>query len=41
MMSDRRDHIVPIKELNGVWIALVARFGVVSKSMDRVFVSHE
>ncbi|GJY61663.1 hypothetical protein Tco_0462320 [Tanacetum coccineum] len=30
------DHVVPYVELNGVPVALVARFGVVSKSTDRI-----
>nr|GFB35540.1 hypothetical protein [Tanacetum cinerariifolium] len=33
-------HIVPIRELNGVLIALVARSGVISKSTDRILVFH-
>ncbi|GJZ83570.1 hypothetical protein Tco_0648743 [Tanacetum coccineum] len=33
-------HIVPFGELNGVPIAFVARFEVISKSIDRIFVSH-
>nr|GEW91390.1 UBN2 domain-containing protein [Tanacetum cinerariifolium] len=36
----KRHHIVPFGELNGVPVALVARFGVVSKSTDMIFVSH-
>ncbi|GJZ83572.1 hypothetical protein Tco_0648745 [Tanacetum coccineum] len=33
-------HIVPFGELNGVPIAFVDRFEVISKSIDRIFVSH-
>nr|GEX02926.1 hypothetical protein [Tanacetum cinerariifolium] len=40
-VRSQRYHIVPIEELNGVLIALVARFGVVSKSTNRIFISHE
>ncbi|GKB82334.1 hypothetical protein Tco_0949229 [Tanacetum coccineum] len=41
MMRDFLEHhIVPIKELNGVSIALVARFGVISERADRIFVFH-
>ncbi|GJR18962.1 hypothetical protein Tco_0967489 [Tanacetum coccineum] len=37
MMRDVLEyHIVPFKELNGVPVALVARFGVISKSTDRI-----
>nr|GEX75598.1 hypothetical protein [Tanacetum cinerariifolium] len=36
-----RYHIVPFEELNGVPIALMARSGVISKSMDRIRVSHD
>ncbi|GKA81653.1 reverse transcriptase domain-containing protein [Tanacetum coccineum] len=32
--------VVPYGELNGIPVALVARFGVVSKSTDRILVSH-
>ncbi|GKB64568.1 hypothetical protein Tco_0920754 [Tanacetum coccineum] len=39
-IRSQRHHIVPYGELNGVSIALVARFGVISKSTDRIFVSH-
>nr|GEV54876.1 reverse transcriptase domain-containing protein [Tanacetum cinerariifolium] len=35
-----RYHIVPIEELNGVSISPMARFGVISKSTDRIFVSY-
>ena len=38
--GSKRHHIVPFGELNGVPVASVARFGVVSKSTDRIFVSH-
>nr|GEY05126.1 copia protein [Tanacetum cinerariifolium] len=38
--GSQRHHIVPIEELDGVSIALVARFGVISKSTDRIFVFH-
>ncbi|GJT47479.1 hypothetical protein Tco_0956194 [Tanacetum coccineum] len=31
---------VKVKELNGIPVALMARFGVVSKSTDRIMVSH-
>ncbi|GJU51556.1 hypothetical protein Tco_1221111 [Tanacetum coccineum] len=37
-VGSQRHHIVPIGKLNGVSIALVARFGVISKSADRIFV---
>nr|GEW29129.1 hypothetical protein [Tanacetum cinerariifolium] len=36
-----RHHIVPYGELNGVSIALMARFKVISKSADRNFIFHE
>ncbi|GJU15659.1 hypothetical protein Tco_1143625 [Tanacetum coccineum] len=36
----RLPNIVPYGELNGVPVALVARFGVLSKSADRILVSH-
>ncbi|GKD42389.1 hypothetical protein Tco_1267034, partial [Tanacetum coccineum] len=39
-VGSQRHHIVPIMELNGVSIAFVARSGVISKSTDRIFVSH-
>ncbi|GJS24597.1 hypothetical protein Tco_0453229 [Tanacetum coccineum] len=39
-VGSQRHHIVPFEELIGVSIALVARFRVISKSMDRIFVSH-
>ncbi|GJW50798.1 hypothetical protein Tco_0092149 [Tanacetum coccineum] len=39
-VGSQRHHIVPIRELNGVSIALVARSGVISKSTDRNFVFH-
>ncbi|GJW87459.1 retrovirus-related pol polyprotein from transposon TNT 1-94 [Tanacetum coccineum] len=39
-VESKRHHIVPFGELNGVPVALVARFGVISKSTDRIFVSH-
>ncbi|GKC37953.1 integrase, catalytic region, zinc finger, CCHC-type containing protein [Tanacetum coccineum] len=35
----KKHHIVPFEELNGVPVALVARFEVISKSTDRIFVS--
>ncbi|GKF82530.1 hypothetical protein Tco_0244186 [Tanacetum coccineum] len=31
---------IKVKELDGIPVALVARFGVVSKSADRILVSH-
>ncbi|GJS23287.1 putative reverse transcriptase domain-containing protein [Tanacetum coccineum] len=37
---DRQYQIVPYGELNGIPVALVARFGVISKSTDRIRVSH-
>ncbi|GJW23368.1 RNA-directed DNA polymerase, eukaryota, reverse transcriptase zinc-binding domain protein [Tanacetum coccineum] len=40
-VGSQRDHIIPIEELNGVSIALVARSGVIFKSTDRIFVFHE
>ncbi|GJV55754.1 reverse transcriptase domain-containing protein [Tanacetum coccineum] len=40
-VESQRHHIVPYEELNGVSIALVARFGVISKSVDRIFIFHE
>ncbi|GJR89633.1 hypothetical protein Tco_0213644 [Tanacetum coccineum] len=36
----KRHHIVPFGELNGVPVALAAKFGVISKSTDRIFVSY-
>ncbi|GJR28679.1 retrovirus-related pol polyprotein from transposon TNT 1-94 [Tanacetum coccineum] len=39
-VGSKRYHIVPFEELNGVPVALVAGFGVISKSTDRIFVSH-
>nr|GEY29309.1 hypothetical protein [Tanacetum cinerariifolium] len=39
-VRSQRHHVVPIKDLNGVLISLVARFGVISKSTDRIFISH-
>ncbi|GKC39593.1 hypothetical protein Tco_1051977 [Tanacetum coccineum] len=39
-VGSKRHHIVPFGELNGVPIALVARSGVISKSTDRIHVSH-
>ncbi|GKB11412.1 hypothetical protein Tco_0845335 [Tanacetum coccineum] len=36
----QRHHIVPIGEFNGVSIALVDRFGVISKSTDMIIVFH-
>ncbi|GJR32080.1 hypothetical protein Tco_1108312 [Tanacetum coccineum] len=39
-MRMKRYHVVPYGELNGVPVALVARFGVVSKSTDRILISH-
>nr|GEU59366.1 hypothetical protein [Tanacetum cinerariifolium] len=35
-----RHHIVPIGELPGVSVALVARSGVILKSTNRISVSH-
>nr|GEY23925.1 uncharacterized mitochondrial protein AtMg00810-like [Tanacetum cinerariifolium] len=40
-IRSKRYHIIPFGELNGVPIALVARSGVISKSTNRIFVSHE
>ncbi|GJT12167.1 hypothetical protein Tco_0859209 [Tanacetum coccineum] len=41
MVLDRkRYHVVPYGELDGIPIAFVARFGVISKSTDRILVSH-
>ncbi|GJT60766.1 hypothetical protein Tco_1004299 [Tanacetum coccineum] len=39
-VGSQRHHIVPIGELNGVSIALMSRFRAISKSTDRIFVSH-
>ena len=39
-VGSKRYHIVPFGEFNGVPVAFVARFGVISKSMDRIFVFH-
>ncbi|GJU95267.1 hypothetical protein Tco_1320023 [Tanacetum coccineum] len=39
-VGSQRHHIVSIGELNDVSVALMARFGVIYKSTDRVFVSH-
>ncbi|GKE59419.1 hypothetical protein Tco_1498604, partial [Tanacetum coccineum] len=36
----QRYHIVPFGEFNGVPVALVARFGVISESTERIRVSH-
>ncbi|GKA38051.1 hypothetical protein Tco_0724616 [Tanacetum coccineum] len=33
-------HIVPYREIDGIPVALVSRLGVVSKSTDRILVSH-
>ncbi|GJV88185.1 hypothetical protein Tco_1532123 [Tanacetum coccineum] len=33
-------YVVPYGELDGISVALVARFGVVSKSADRILISH-
>ncbi|GJW65739.1 hypothetical protein Tco_0117623 [Tanacetum coccineum] len=38
-VGSKEYHIVPFGELNGVPVALVARFGVISKSTDRIFIS--
>ncbi|GKE77724.1 hypothetical protein Tco_1543844 [Tanacetum coccineum] len=38
--GSKRYHVVPYEELNGISIALVARFGVVSKSTDRILVTY-
>ncbi|GJZ07748.1 hypothetical protein Tco_0542031, partial [Tanacetum coccineum] len=40
LTASKRYHVVPYGELNGIPVALVARFGVVSKSTDRILVSH-
>ncbi|GKF47770.1 hypothetical protein Tco_0137572, partial [Tanacetum coccineum] len=37
-VGSKRYHIVPYEELNGIPVAFVARFGVVSKSTDRPMV---
>nr|GEW76717.1 reverse transcriptase domain-containing protein [Tanacetum cinerariifolium] len=39
-LLSKRYHIVPYGERNGIPVALVARFGVISESADRIFVSH-
>nr|GFA72926.1 hypothetical protein [Tanacetum cinerariifolium] len=39
-VGSKRYHVVPYRELDGILVALVARFGVVSKSADRILVSH-
>ncbi|GKE30803.1 hypothetical protein Tco_1446187, partial [Tanacetum coccineum] len=39
-VGSQRHHIVPIEDLNGVLIALVARSGVIFKSTDRIIVSY-
>ncbi|GJW56277.1 hypothetical protein Tco_0103008 [Tanacetum coccineum] len=39
-VGSKRYHIVPYAELNGIPVALVARFGVISKSTDRICVSY-
>nr|GEY04548.1 hypothetical protein [Tanacetum cinerariifolium] len=39
-VESKRYHIVPYEELDGVLVALVASFGVVSKSSNRILVSH-
>ncbi|GJZ61329.1 hypothetical protein Tco_0617466 [Tanacetum coccineum] len=40
-VGSQRHHIIPIGELNGVSIALMARSGVISKSTDRISFSME
>nr|GFA42631.1 hypothetical protein [Tanacetum cinerariifolium] len=39
-VGSKRYHVVPYRELDGILVALVARFGVLSKSADRILVSH-
>nr|GEV22648.1 hypothetical protein [Tanacetum cinerariifolium] len=39
-LESKRDNIVPYGKLNGVPVALVARFRVFSKSTDWIFISH-
>ncbi|GJS71994.1 hypothetical protein Tco_0704835 [Tanacetum coccineum] len=39
-VGSKRYHIVPYRELNGIPVALVDRFGVISKSTDKIRVSH-
>ncbi|GKF90275.1 hypothetical protein Tco_0264238 [Tanacetum coccineum] len=39
-VGSQRHRIILIGELNGVSIALMARSGVISKSTDRIFISH-
>nr|GEX58421.1 hypothetical protein [Tanacetum cinerariifolium] len=39
-VGSQRHHIVPIGELNGVPLALVARFGLISNSTDMIFAFH-
>nr|GEY15519.1 hypothetical protein [Tanacetum cinerariifolium] len=41
MVSNRRATAFPFGEFNGVHVALVARFEVVSKSRNRIRVSHD
>ncbi|GKD19676.1 hypothetical protein Tco_1208834 [Tanacetum coccineum] len=36
----KRYHVIPYEELDGIPVALVARFGVISKSTDRILVSY-
>nr|GFA62768.1 hypothetical protein [Tanacetum cinerariifolium] len=35
-VGSKRYHIVPYGELNGIPVALMARFGVISKSTDMI-----
>ncbi|GKD59807.1 hypothetical protein Tco_1297316 [Tanacetum coccineum] len=39
-LESKRYHVVPYRELDGIPVALMARFRVVSKSANRILVSH-
>ncbi|GKE68252.1 hypothetical protein Tco_1526324, partial [Tanacetum coccineum] len=39
-IRSNRYHVIPYGELDGIPVALVARFGVISKSADRILVSY-
>ncbi|GKG39449.1 hypothetical protein Tco_0463594, partial [Tanacetum coccineum] len=40
-VGSKRYHNVPYGELNGIPVARVARFGVISKSTDRILISND
>nr|GEX89203.1 reverse transcriptase domain-containing protein [Tanacetum cinerariifolium] len=39
-VGSKKYHVVPYGEFDGIPVVFVARFGVISKSMDRILVSH-